>query len=487
MRRDSLLGLLALPLVTSLSLFGCASDSGDDDGVTGDDQEVIDPNAPRGRQTIHFASPTAGVQDEICVLPNHAPGGDYKKDDEEAEAELCSFSFYGAGPREAGVPKQDVAICPKLSSTNPGTDVHELLPGRSREQTEAEICSKEDRPSKLLAKYKQSITCSYTPSIIGYYHLSRLLGGVGDIKPVVMRTMDLAEHKKITGEALQILRNQSNSEYPKASWLTFQSAEANPAATRHKDNLYTNDLKQIYGGLQENARGEAKYSEINRRGGQGNEAGPFMRTEAWSRVANGAPLARIVGRSLADSAQAIVQMTDISEMLVMDYLMSQQDRFGNIHMVEYYYYPKPDAPGSIDKVKKSKVDDGEKPMPAGAVLVKKMLMKDNDCGGPTKTNVTKNAGMLDQIRHMDPATYSHLRWLAANFGQGTPIPKFFVSEALFVQRDVDMLRENLGAAAKKLRDNCVAGKLLLDLDLEGHLAGRGHDPALCEAAAPPKP
>jgi len=33
---------------------------------------------------------------------------------------------------------------------------------------------------------------------------------------------------------------------------------------------------------------------------------------------------------------------------------------------------------------------------------------------------------------------------------------------------------------------CTSGKLFLDLDLEGHLAGKGHDPALCNVAAPAK-
>ena len=169
--------------------------------------------------------------------------------------------------------------------------------------------------------------------------------------------------------------------------------------------------------------------------------------------------------------------------LVIDYLMSQQDRFGNIHAIEYYYFPK--AGGGIDKVKKSKVDDGETPMPAGAVLVKKMILKDNDCGGPLKTNVIKGAGLLDQIRHMNASTYKHLRWLASSFAPGTEAPKFFVSEALFGQKDIDMLRANLATASQKLHDACASGKLLLDLDLGDHVAGRGHDPAACEASGPP--
>ena len=48
-----------------------------------------------------------------------------------------------------------------------------------------------------------------------------------------------------------------------------------------------------------------------------------------------------------------------------------------------------------------------------------------------------------------------------------------------------MLRTNLGAMAPKLHDACKAGKLLLDLDLDAHLAGKNADPASCDQADAP--
>ena len=477
--------LFALLPLFALAAVACAADSGDDaDDSTGTDEgAVMDRGVARGAKTVHFPMAN-GAPDEICVLPNHLSSADYDKDDLASEKELCAYSFYGQAAREADVQKIDVAICPKLSSTNPGTDVHELLPGKTKAETEAAICKLEDRPAKHLAKYKQSITCSYTPSILGYYHLSRLLGGAGDVKPAVIRTMGLPEHKQVTASALNILRNQADSDYPRISWLSFQKTESNPAASRNKDGVFTQDLLQIYGGLQENVRGENKYSEINKRGAAPNITGPFTRTAQWANVASSKPLSQIVGRSLAESAQTVQVVKDISEMLVMDYLMSQQDRFGNIHEVDYYYSV--GADGKVDKVKKDKVDKGEKPKPAGAVLVKKMIMKDNDCGGSTKDNVTKNAGLIDQIRHMNADLYANVQWLAANFAAGTEVPKFLTVEALFQQADINMLRTNLATLAPKLHDMCTSGKLMLDADLGDHLAGKGHDPAACNAATPAK-
>lgn len=478
--------LLALLPLFALAAVACTAEQGEDgdENVASDDAAVMDRGAARGSKTVHFPMAN-GAPDEVCILPNHLSMADYDKDDTDSEKELCSYSFYGGAPREADVTKEDVAICPKLSSTNPGTDIHELLPGKNKAETEAAICKLADRPAKHLAKYKQSITCSYTPSILGYYHLSRLLGGAGDVKPAVIRTMGLPEHKQVVSSALSILGNQADNSYPKVSWLTFKNAESNPAATSKKDALYTQDLLQIYGGLQENARGESRYSEINKRGAAPNIAGPFTRTAQWANMAaSSRPMSQIAGKTLADSAQTVQVVKDISEMLVMDYLMSQQDRFGNIHEVDYYYSM--GANGEVEKVKKSKVDDGSKPKPAGAVLVKKMIMKDNDCGGSTKDNVVKNAGLIDQLRHMSPSLYANIQWLAQNFAAGTEVPKFLTVEALFAQADINMLRANLAALAPKLQTMCTTGKLLLDADLENHLAGKGHDPAACGVAEPPK-
>ena len=51
---------------------------------------------------------------------------------------------------------------------------------------------------KVIAKYKQSIPThfTYSPSILGYYHLSRFLDA-GHVEPAIVRTMDVASHKPL--------------------------------------------------------------------------------------------------------------------------------------------------------------------------------------------------------------------------------------------------------------------------------------------------
>src|SRR6185295_18814955 len=241
--------------------------------------------------------PVDGRPNEICVVPNHIEGGDYSKGDGDDETELCSYNFHGTSPGKS------VATCPKLVSTNPGVDVQALQEGKTKEQTEAATCASDANRTKLLAKYKQSITCSYTPSVLGYYHVSRALGGVGHVLPAVVRTMDLEEHKKITAVGVAHTTDLLNQ-----LWRQWASWEANPSNPRYQDALFTKDHLQIYGALQINARGEAKYVDpitgksLNVRGATDFSA-PFRATAAYAAVKDARPVGTWVPRTLEGGAQ----------------------------------------------------------------------------------------------------------------------------------------------------------------------------------------
>lgn len=455
MRSSHRFVLSLLPLVLPIavaSTTGCATDGDETGGTDATESAVLDRSVARGADTKKF--PIAGRADEICVIPQHLAGADYDKDDAADEAELCSYNFHSASP---GV---DVDISPKTVSTNPGTDV-------------------KSSTGKKLAKYKQSITCSYTPSILGYYHLSRALGGIGDVKPAVVRTMDLAEHKKLSAAGVRATAGQG---LINTLWKQYASWESNPSNPKYKDLLFTDGLDQIYGALQVNPRGEVKYREINSRSPGTDISVAFRSTSAYKAATSGQDV-RALGRDLKDFAQPIQQMKDVSDMVLIDTLLSQQDRYGNIHAVDYYYTVES---GKISKVKKSKWEKenpGKEP-PPNLVLVRKMLLKDNDCG-VVKTNVAARAGMLGQLRHMSPKTYKALRWFNGQFGRGSEAAKFFSREALFTQKDIDMLRANLAAAESTLHAACTSGKLKLDLRMEDQLTGKAPDPADCEKAEAP--
>ena len=138
---------------------------------------ALNTSTPRGEQIIKIPVANSS-QAEICVIPKKYPNAVYSGKDLQREQELCGL-----------VAVQPVALCPKLKSTNPAVEFFSLPEGASASQIESKMCSNE--ASKKLAKYKGSISCSYTPSLLAYYHISRILGNVVQVPPVVIRTMNL--------------------------------------------------------------------------------------------------------------------------------------------------------------------------------------------------------------------------------------------------------------------------------------------------------
>ena len=411
-----------------------------------------------GRKIVTF--PVSGRPNEICVLPTKTLGFDYSEKDNKIEEKLCTYDFHAS---ESSGDKVAVNVCPKTNSTNPGLDIHELKAGVNKATFESKTCDLPDRGAKKLAKYKTSISCSYTGSILGYYHMSAALGGAGDVPTAVVRSFDIEKHKPYTQRALAF----TNGEFINSLWAQVSSAENHPAKLAGR--MFSSDLKQIYGALSKNPTDEDRYSEIN----SGSMA-TFMNSTQTKRVLNPASVASLAGRSLADVAQIVVQMKDISDMLLLDYLFKQQDRYGNIHKVEFFYFL--DEKGKIDKVKVEDVNEKKEPKPANGVLVKKMLLKDNDCGGRPGAEKNVTDAQLSSIRHMSPKTYKRLQWVAQNWDSG--FKDFFGKEALLAEPDlfgspgISVVTKSVKAAAKILKDNCSAGKLLLDLDLEDHLAAK---------------
>ena len=96
--------------------------------------------------------------------------------------------------------RKNAAVCPKLNSTNPGLDIFAIPDGTTAQKFQDTNC-KSPKGEKI-AKYKLSTSCSYTPSLLGYYHVSRILGHVANVPPAVLRTYDLADHIVLGRKAL---------------------------------------------------------------------------------------------------------------------------------------------------------------------------------------------------------------------------------------------------------------------------------------------
>src|SRR5262249_42386173 len=334
----------------------------------------FDVDTPRGQGRVEHTAPDGTV--ELAMRSAAFPGHPeiYNEKDVEKEMELAAIDFYNGKTNEG----LDIVLIPKTYSTSPGINIHavKLPDGMSHFSYAAAHASKaHSSDDKVIAKYKQSVPThfTYSPSILGYYHLGRFLE-TGHVEPAIVRTMDVAAHKPLAdlGKEKAIGSNNRNQ------WTELRAldeAHNNPV-------LYTQDGKQLYGALQVNPTGEQQYPHLSQLAG----AQAFAASPEFGKVANPNPLKLNYkdanGNLNQDAVQQIVQIKDLSDMVLMDFIMSQADRFsGNMNSQKVYMWI---GNGVLKhETKKSnptKAADQLKKIPAEAVLVDRMIMKDNDAG-----------------------------------------------------------------------------------------------------------
>jgi hypothetical protein len=422
------------------------------------------PEFNRGEKLVSITVPN-GKRPEICVIPTHFPGGKYSQKDLQKEEELCALNQY-----------ENAAVCPKTNSTNPGLIFYTLPAGKSISEVEQSNC----KTAKSEAKYKLSTSCSYTPAIVGYYHVSRILGGIANVPPSVLRTLDLENHLDYGNKALRLVRRGDIIEQTWRGLISQLSAGANG---KKKDQLLTDDLDQSYGALIQNPKKEEFYKEFFNGGAQNTiRAANFRdRNASFTLVRNPAPISKLVGRQFnTANVQKLVQMKDASDLVILDTLLNQQDRFGNIHYFNRYaFFDKTDLNKRglpTLKIKKDVTPEEAK----DAVLVKQMLLKDNDCG-VAKDNIAKSAGLTKVMSHVDPKVYKRLLKLAKVI-DNAEVKTFFTRNLMFTAADFAGFRKNLLELSDLLKNNCAAGSLNLDLDIEEHFSGQPLKSQSCELA-----
>lgn len=418
--------------------------------------------AERGVTTIRFPVP-GGRPDEICVIPKHLPFGDYRgkrgAKDVADEQDLASYDFYRTGAADAGV----IAPLPKRSSTSAAVEVYRLPAGSTRpEKLTASYCLGVEKSGKCLAKFKQTdnrYTTTCTAAILGYYHVSRALGNICEIKPAVLRTMDIEQHKKIVRLASEMGVRGTIAK----SWALFDKYYANPKGSEVAKALFTSDFAQIYGALLENTTGEEGYAEWLKAGSNLNS------TRAFKNMADSRTALAIVGSRdfTQENVQTLVAMRDMSEMILLDYLLAQSDRLtgGNISNYSFVYYLED---GEVKSSRASKASDI--PADTPKVTVKKLTIKDTDAG-LLNTNVFEKKGYLPKIRHLHPKTYECLQTFASKWQEDPTVKEFFHRECTFSSSQISRFEKYLLNAATELRNQRENGALHLDLDLDDYFQG----------------
>jgi hypothetical protein len=420
----------------------------------------LDRSATRGVQTITFPVP-GGTPDEICVVPQHLPFANYRGKDGEKdiadEKHLASYDFYKMG----NTPDNGaVAICPKSKSTSAAVELIEIPTGSTKPaQENASYCSALEHSGKTLAKFKQTdnaFTTTSTAAVLGYYHLSRVLGDICEIKPAVLRTMDIEQHKHVVKLAADMGIHGTVGK----SWDLFNKYYTNPAGSSVARTLFTSDFKQIYGALIENTSGEENYAAWLSVGTN------LSGTQAFRHMADARPIKAILGSTQfsQENVQTLVGMRDMSEMILIDYLMAQSDRLtgGNISDYDFVYFIDGDHVTGVNAHKA----DGLPPNVV-KVTVKKLTIKDTDAG-LLNQNVIEQKGYIPQISHMHPDTYNRLIAFAQKWKEDPTVKEFFHKECTLSANQLARFEKYVLTAANTLQTRKANGKLLLDLDLDDY-------------------
>jgi len=406
---------------------------------------VLKVDEVAGESKVEHPAPKAATP-EVCVIPKHFPLGKYAGKDVERETDLCALDI--------GV---NAAACAKLNSTNPGVLFKMPPKGVALDAFIAGQCKPD---GKTEAKYKLSTSCSYTPSLLAYYHLSRVLGNIVNVPVAVVRTLDLDRHKAIAQHALRSLKP---GELIHQTWAHLNSLLQKPSS----DLIFVDGFKQTYGALQRNPRGEQKYKEFFNGSGAAGPAAFRDRNPIYKSLTNPVLAA---SRTLSQaSLQQMVQLKDAGDFILLDTILGQQDRFGNIHSEMAFYYPAQNKAGEFKL--KSEKDPKDVPAEAQAkvMAVKEMILKDNDCG-VAKDGLVKQAKLLDRVAHMDPSTYANLMAFA-KVAEQPENKDLFIHGMLFSEKDYAKVMGNLREAVNLLKDRCTKGQLKLDLDLDLHFSG----------------
>ena len=133
-------------------------------------------------------------------------------------------------------------------------------------------------------------------------------------------------------------------------------------------------------------------------------------------------------------------------MVLIDYIMSQADRFsGNMHSEKVYLWIENGVLKSDSKKSDpAKAAEQLKQIPAEAVLVNRMIMKDNDAG-LISGNSAKTNHLLEKISHLDSKTYDRLLDLQKEL-QKPEVAKWYQTELLFTSADFNTIKNNVDQA-----------------------------------------
>lgn len=400
----------------------------------------------RGSEIKQYVSPMGLT--EICVVPARLTGVNYSVSDLKREKKLCEFNFYAA----------ENILCPKYNSTSAATILYsaESSTGKVDLQNASKCVALENNKvttvaTDKVAKFKQNeplndSTGTNIVSPLAYYHISRALGNILNVPVAVIRTMDIQSHLEVNKIFNDLSKIAKVSPGTKKGWDAFKSMHA---GSRNNFKLYTNDQQQIYGAIIKGG-GTAKAYDIDTQSTLSKTA--YYQAHMSSRSI----LSILSGVHESAQRELTLQTSDVSDMIVIDTLLEQSDRYSGSNIETYNIYW-----DGVKYLTQKEADALTVTEIKAMKKIRRLSIQDNDAGMTTTKN-TANWQRIDKMRHISPSTYKNVITLS----QMPDLKGFLERETLMSDKESSRVIASLLKMSQKFQADCLSGRLMVDLDVE---------------------
>ena len=392
-------------------------------------------------------------------------------------------------------------MCPKIWSTSPAALVYDLqgTPWEGREADfEREVCAigghARDQSRAELAIFKNSLngretSGTFAPASLLYYHFSRLLQTRIQVPVAVMVEFPRESYRRRV-----VTPGLEDSQSPglkmlHAGWMEMDLALSDPAAYHHRRELFTPDNERLWGVfLLQNGRRYGPEVNGTRASGWGDgQNRDFQQIASFLALRQDLPLAEAVAAGLAEArkdeamAAALLKhvsavqvawwMNELTELVILDTILRQQDRIGNI---DYRWRWQEQGEWR---------DSASRPENTEAIKLRTTVLNDNDAGVRSGyANYAARTGMLDGWRHLDEGLYARVQAMAADFRQSGPLATAVRQNYRLSRKEAEGIITRGIEVATQLRQACAAGELRFDLAVSDILnpSQAGEKPVSCE-------
>jgi len=331
------------------------------------------------------------------VILDKMPGGEYSSKDSKEEQAYCKIDLYG----------KTIAMCPRTWSASTGSIIYQLYAGPYKgnaKKFEASLCSRGKSAVNYTTgkhlKYKNTMNMkgtsgTFSTASLLYYHFSRYFDTHIHVPVAVQRTMDNNAHlQRVTQRGVKLA--SINNKKTHAAWVEMQKVQQKPELYQPTEELFTADRKQIYGVLLHSPgkRYGVLMNGTRKSGSSDGQDTDFQKTPPFLALRSSQPLKKAIPEGIEEAEkdplikeaikseisdqQMAYWMQDLTEITLLDYIFSQQDRVGNIDYEEYWYWKK----GSNIRKKHARTKTPAKNLAKHKPLrIQETFLNDNDSGG----------------------------------------------------------------------------------------------------------